>query len=85
MVSFSLTMGMTPMFRSSLKVFWAFRYWVRYRLLSFSSIESPGSAYVGDVIPRQEDLGNWLSQVCEKAVPQAHESALSYGGQCLGT
>lgn len=27
-VSFSLTIGIVPMFRSSMKVFWAFRYWV---------------------------------------------------------
>lgn len=39
--------------------------------------------YIGNVVPSQEDLGNWLPQVVEQAVPEAHQPTLADGSERL--
>lgn len=39
--------------------------------------------HVGNVVPRQQDLGDGLLEVLEDAVPDAHEAALADGGEGL--
>jgi hypothetical protein len=38
---------------------------------------------VRNIIPRQQDLCNWLIEMSEQLVPQTHQPALSNSCQCL--
>lgn len=95
-VSFSFTMGMTPMSNNSLNVLCAFWYLERCdgphcQLLRCPFMaetvtqrrEVPGNTHIGYVVPRQQDLGDGLLQVLEEAVPDAHQAALADGGEGL--
>ncbi len=70
-VSFSLTIGMTPMLNNSTNVFCALMYCVRCILVNMTS--TPPSyietTHVGDIVPCKQDLGDRLPQMAKQAVP----------------
>jgi hypothetical protein len=83
-VSFSLTMGMTPMSRSSLMVFWALRYLdLCGHVRDVQTQSATGGTYIRDVAPCEKNLGNGLPEMGKEAVPETHQAALSDGSQGL--
>lgn len=71
-MSFSFTMGTTPMDKSSLNVFTALRYLVRYMSLPMNGC-SPNtlrsSTHVGNITTREQNLSYRLSELSEEVVP----------------
>ena len=83
-VSFSLTMGITPISSNPRNVFCAFKYCVLYRTLAMLRVTGV-STHIGDIVSGKKYLSNGLSRLAEKHIPQAHELALTYSSKCLST
>jgi len=77
-VSFSFTIGITPMDSSSENVLAALRYCVLCSHLAFVSWYWTGSlTHIYNVISRQKNLGDRLTQLLEELVPQCNQPALA--------
>src|SRR5436190_10929952 len=90
-VSFSFTIGTTPICRSSVNVLAAFRYWLlcpeiivsRCHSILQNELRRHPRTYINDIIPCQEDLGYRLSQLLEQFIPKRNKTALSHSSNRL--
>lgn len=84
-VSFSLTMGTTPIARSSLKVLTALRYLVRFRgkLGLCGSKYADTFTHIGYVASREQHLRDGLAKLPKKVVPQRDEPTLADRSESL--
>ena len=86
-VSFSFTIGTTPILKSSLIVFTAFKYRVRCQKCVSVAKRNPslhtGCTHVRNIAPRKQNLCRPLIELTKQVIPERDEPTLTDGRECL--
>ena len=85
-VSFSFTMGTTPILKSSLIVFTAFKYRVRCQQrdsVAQRTHHYTRRAHIRNITPRKQNLRRPLIELTKQVVPERDKSALTDSRKCL--
>ena len=83
-VSFSFTIGTTPIDKSSESVLTAFKYRVRcrsdrYQHQGYEREKTRQGTHVGNVTPSQQNLCDGLSKLSKEIIPKRNKSSLTNG------